>query len=275
MSKVGEELQGVVVSKSTSTRIKYWMRAARDRARLLKANTLPNNRFVIVTQSRSGSGLLKTLLSNHPSIFLDQEIFNKAVSHVMRNPALFLRDRMTRASASKKSVYGFKFKYHHLSDHQNLGNAATERFIKELSVDGWSFIYLRRNNILRRALSDQVARNRGGKLHAREGEALAKARIDVDELIRSLKISSKLNSVDQKLMDTVPHLLVEYETELLPASAHSVTAARVFEHLRLPPAEVHTKLKRTSTDDLSQTIENYGELLEKLTSTEYGSMLQT
>lgn len=230
-------------------------------ARLLNVwSNRPATRYVIVTQSRCGTGLLATLMGQHPDILPDGEVFNKNLHRKVRSPGLFLKARSKRAIPLNKKIYGFKLKYHHLVMHQELSDQQAERFILDLYHQGWKFIYLRRNNLLRRTLSGVIARTRRLR-HVRGGQALSKIHVDGKELMRELQASERSLAIDEKNMAQVDHLLIEYENDLLDAERHIDLCDRVFGFLGAPAVTVKPSyLEKTSADDLSLTIENYAEI---------------
>jgi len=166
-------------------------------------------------------------------------------------------------------------KFHHLADHQGYGTEGARRFIKDLSESGWKIVYLRRDNLLRRTLSGAVAKKRGGMLHVQDDKALRKVSIDTELLLQHLDESRKLTERDDQLLSSIPHLRIDYETGLLDPAEHTRTTAKIFSYLGLGNVSVSTALKRTSTDDLSQTIENYEELEQALNATPYERFLRS
>ncbi|MGH8501979.1 MAG: hypothetical protein ACREVE_05805 [Gammaproteobacteria bacterium] len=233
----------------------------RDYARLLNVWTSrPEKKYVIVTQSRSGTGLLATLMGQHPDILADGEVFNKFLHRQVRWPGLYLKARSKRAIALDRRVYGFKLKYHHLVSHQEMSDQAAQHFILDLYDQGWKFIYLRRNNVLRRALSGIIARKRQ-LLHVRDRQALPKVHLDRQELMQEIELSERLLAIDENNMARVDHLLVEYENDLLDAASHAGLCTRIFKFLDVPQVAIKPSyLEKTSADDLSLTIENYADV---------------
>lgn len=235
----------------------------------------PQTRYVIVTQSRCGTGLLATLMGQHPDILTGGEIFNKNKYRKVRSPALYLQAESRRAVSLNKKVYGFKLKYHHLVEHQGLSDQQAERFILDLYRQGWKFIYLRRNNLLRRSLSGVIASTRQLR-HVRGGQALTKTHVDAEELMRELELSERLLKIDEKHMAQVDHLLIEYENELLDAARHADLCARIFSFLGVRAVTIEPSyLEKTSADDLSLTIENYAEIEALLQNSPHAPSLKS
>lgn len=265
------------------TQNKGWMKDNKDElkhylayARVLNFWTnRPEKKYVIVTQSRCGTGLLATLMEQHPDILVDGEVFNKNLHRKVRSPRLFLKARSKRAIPLNKKVYGFKLKYHHLVLHQEMSDQEAQRYILDLYEQGWKFIYLRRNNLLRRALSGVVARARQLR-HVRDRHALAKVHLDRQELMDEIELSERLLAIDENNMARVNHLLVEYENELLDAANHARLCGRIFEFLDIPEVTINPSyLEKTSADDLSLSIENYAEVEAWLRDSPHALSLQS
>ena len=267
-----------LIYKFTTLEQKKFLKYKLEYLRLLLFwSRYPKNKYIILTQSRSGSALLATLLAQHPDVFRDGEILNtNKKNYKIKYPKLYLKARSRIARSAKKGVYGCKIKYHHLSDHCNFSHARVKSFIKELHSEGWKIIYLRRNNVLRKSVSSIAGRQRGYR-HVRKehGKALEKIWVDCDELLVSLRASERRIENDQDVLQDVPHLLVDYENDLLDASKHDQTCKRVFKFIGISDAKVQSKFRRTSSDDLSNTIENYNEVKKFLNNTKYADLMQS
>ena len=233
----------------------------------------PKTKFIIFTQSRCGSGLLATLLGNHPDILIDGEIFNANRHFKVSSLRLYLSSRGRMARLQNKSVYGFKLKLHHLTDHHGLSMEQAKSFISSLNDKGWRVVYLRRNNFLRRSLSSLAAQKRGVRHIQGDANKLQKIHVNSDTLLNRIKVSEQRVELDQKILEQIPYLLIEYENDLLDQSQHAQTCRKIFDFLQIPPVEVQTRLTRTSTDDLSKTIDNYEEIRKVLEKTKYADLL--
>ena len=144
-----------------------WYRSAR-RYRVLVAfwKRPPRQKFVIFGQGKSGSTLLTTLFNSHPEIHCDQEILFNPVKF----PKLFVR---ARCRAAVKPVYGFKVKIYQLngmtwtSPRQSISDPST--FLRYFQQRGWKIIYLRRENLLRTEISNNIRWARGNRPSSKKG----------------------------------------------------------------------------------------------------------
>lgn len=233
----------------------------------------PKIKYFVFTQSRCGSGLLGTLLNNNHHIHVDGEILNARARCKAFSINLYLKARSKQAILENKDVYGFKIKLHHLTDFYGLSFDEAKSLVSKLSEEGWKIIYLYRSNILRRSLSSLAARQRNLRHFHGSANKLRKIHVDCEALLERIRESEERVKLDQQILKDIPHLLIEYEKDLLDQSLHSETCKKIFEYLGIPTVEVETKLTRTSTDDLSQTIENYDEVKATLENTKYFTLL--
>jgi len=269
-------MTNLIHSLTTLEQRKY-LKYKLDYLRLLQFwSGYPQKKFIVLTQSRSGSALVATLLAQHPDVYRDGEILNtNNKNYKIRYPKLYLQARSRIAETERKSVYGCKIKYHHLAEHSNLSHAQIKSFMMDLHDDDWKIIYLRRNNVLRKSFSSIAGRQRGYR-HVKQdsNKSLEKIRVDCNDLLDRLKASERRLEVDQDVLEGIPHLYIDYESDLLDANHHAKTCSRMFEFLGIPDTSVKAKFKRTSSDDLSETIENYEEVKEFLSKTKYAEWLQ-
>lgn len=241
--------------------------------RALTANKIKyvnQNKFVMFGQGRTGSQLLSKLLNCHPKINVDPE---KEILHYrVLNPMQYIKGRCLKFSGDK--FYGFFVKIYELTEVQRLNNTAN--FLSTLHSQNWQIIYLKRNNTFRQSLSTIVAAQRG-KYHFESGEKIEnyKVKIDFDILFKTLSDREKFLLEEQKALANLPYLSIIYENDLLNEEAHTRTADRIFNYLGLDSHPVSTKLIRTTSDHLSDFIENYDELVEIISKTKYAKFLES
>lgn len=139
-------------------------------------STLPNRRFLIVCDYRSGSTLLANLLNQHPDVYCDGEIFIPFVEHKLHRiiwPYGYLQGKL---SATAKPVYGFDCKVDQIMAMGINPRNTASSFFKKLNQEGWHFIYLRRLNIVRQSLSNHIAITRR-QWHDRPEEPLLRRQV--------------------------------------------------------------------------------------------------
>jgi hypothetical protein len=225
---------------------------------------VPRTRFVLFAQGRTGSELLVDLLNSSPQIYCEGEIF---LNRKVLFPRLFIEGCCAR---SKRSVYGFKVKIYQLTKDQGVKDV--KRFMTDLHDEGWRIIYLQRKNILRQALSYLRGVHRNSFLS--DGSRIGKIPVDCDRLIELLDERAVRLKNEAEVLRDLPHVRVIYENDLLTGDHHQRTVDRLFDYLGVPRVQVETKLRRTSSDRLSDMIENYAQVSDVIGRTEYAEFLE-
>jgi LPS sulfotransferase NodH len=227
---------------------------------------VPDTKFVIFTQGRTGGQLLVELLNSNPGIHCEHEILYWKVLF----PELFAKGR---SLLSKGDVYGFRVKIYQLTKKQGMKDP--KKFMSSLHRHGWKIIYLKRANILRQALSYLFAIHRGSFQHSSSDVPvkLERMHVDSDRLIELLEEREMRLDSEKEVLRSLPHITIVYEDDLVRAENHQKTLDRLFDYLDVPHTPVKSKLVRTGADKLSDTIENFEEVSEILGKTKYAKFL--
>ncbi len=223
-------------------------------------------KFIVYSQPRTGSTLLVDLLDSHPDIHCEREIL--AFTTLLTKPFL-----QARRSLHPRQIYGCKISNHQLE--RQVSRSCISAFLKTIQEEGWSIIHLRRENIVRQALSllladmTKVRHLETGKIRLRE-----QVRISPEELYNRVKETERWTQHDQGVFTGLPHLELIYERDLLRTEQHQITSNRAFEFLALASAPVQTRFVKLSPDPLSELVANLPELKERFKCTEYASFFQ-
>lgn len=220
--------------------------------------------FVVFGQSRSGSTLLRSLLNAHPDVACDVELYRGFTPF----PYHFHRAVRRRSTAP---VWGFKLFVHHLDRDQGI---APRPFLASLHEQGYSILYLKRENVVRHALS-QFLRRATGVTHQTRAAELPRVELDVDRYMEHLEMRVRYWRMADESIDGLPHLGIVYEADLQPPDARVRLMDRVFGELGVEPAPVASELKQINTKPLSEVIANYGELARRLDGTPHAKWLET
>ena len=235
---------------------------------LLQKNQIPEQKFVIFAYGRSGSTLLVKLLNNHQKIHCEEEILHSRFYGKMLFPSLYVQGRAVKFSSK---VYGFKVKIFQLAEEQNID---PEKFLLNLYRDRWKIIYLKRNNILRSQISALLGISRN-QMHATSKSKLKNKKIIIncEQLLVGLQRREIYQIKEQEILKNLDHIKVIYEEDLLLTENHQKTSDRIFNYLGLDSVPVKTNLVKTTSNQLSDVIENYEEVVEKLSQTKYAKFL--
>lgn len=225
-------------------------------------------KFILFFQNRSGSHLLRSLLNSHPEILCDGEILAAHQVGKIYFPYAYLNGRCAQ---SEQQAYGFKVSIEHLARVQNI---ESKTFLANLSGLNWKIIYLQRQNVLRQAISMQIARIRkrwqDNVVNPLSGD---KFNLDCQQLKRDLdRIERDLISESRNL-EGIAHKMILYERDLLDSRQHQATMDEVFDYLGISRAPVKSTVFRTTSDKMSDFIENDEEIVSFISQTKYAKFL--
>lgn len=223
--------------------------------------------FIIVSQERTGSTLLSTLLSYHPHVLTDMDIFYTPDTWPTAR-------RPERLLLSHRPVRGFKFKGTHTPLQSSLHD--TRDFLQRQSDAGLRILRLQRHDVLRQAISSYMVGARND-LHAwknrEERPASRKARVavDVDEVYGRMVYFARLTRFQNRILEGTPYLSISYESDLRDSGQHQSTANRIFDHLGLETHPVETQLRKLTPNNLAEVVANVDELTDRLRGTPFES----
>ncbi len=218
---------------------------------------MPEARFFIFGQGRSGTTLLQDLFNSYPDIQCDGEI--------LYNPVFCPYDYVERrCRLSTNKVYGFKVKNYQLAGMQRIRKP--KDFLTRLSQLGWKIVFIKRENFFRHAISFPyiVARKKTGK---------KQVVLDPEEIFRQMRIRRYYGHEEDKAARGLPVHRIVYERDLLDPAQHQPTMDRAFAFLGLDAVSVQTTYRRKTRDDLSALILNYDQLRQRIQGTEFEEYL--
>lgn len=224
-------------------------------------------KFVIFSQSRSGSTLLHQLLQSHPEITCDGEIlcttdgyleseFWYKVHAKLPHPYIYYRKAL-----SKKNVYGFTLFIYHVP--------RMKTTVQSLYRLGWKIIYLERLNLVNQSLSNIIAM-RSNHWHRWEDKEVeeAKFHIPVDKFLHVVENRINWHMHENNIVRPIPHLPVYYESGLKNSENWQATADQIFDFLGVDSVPVQSELKKTYPKPYLEMVTNYNELMEALKTNE-------
>jgi len=178
-------------------------------------------------------------------------------------PTLYIKGRAVRF---ENSTYGFELKPYHLErQHLNL-----KKWMVKLDRNGWKIIHLQRRNVFLQAISFLIAKQRNQWKDRLDNPLKgSKFYINSDKLIKEIQKRESCLVRENKALEQLHYITITYEDDLLKAEQHQKTAERVFEYLGVDSVSVKTKYKRTTSDNMSDFIENYEEIVSVISQTKY------
>lgn len=235
---------------------------------------------------RSGSTVLGGLLDQNPHIWWDGEIYHNQAIYNGLPSKQFNSEKWLRKQFSKsgKKFYGFEFKP--LADqHLSFIEKSLDEYLCELKkLKVTHYILLKRNNYLRRMVSQYVG-SKSGKRHVNinEKQGITKVKIDVKNayfgdrpvpksLVECFQEIDEAYALVEKTLADEKILVLSYEDDILKAGP-IVAYEKVCSFLGLSPSKVQVKIGRTNPFPLEEIIENYEDIVKTLSTTKYSWML--
>lgn len=257
---------------------KLWSRLTSRRSRQIALQ----GRLVMFHTGRSGSSVLADMLRQHPAMHWDGELFNYRLTPWREKP----RNRKAEAIGLVKQrmhlferpFYGFEV----LSTQLHAAQMEESEFIAELDGLGFQrFVLLTRRNILRKLVSNLVARERGRwHLSAGETATLEPVRVDTENLlmasVKPLVAHIRDTFADYErlrvLLKDRSCLALVYEDDV----QHDPHAGfrKICEFLEIESIDIPVRHARTTPHPLKQVIQNYDEVQTVLSNTEFAWMLE-
>lgn len=258
----GIPLSSIRPQRSTAGGRRYRRYLRRRRLRLylhpLFRSSHPTlKRFIVLSQMRVGSNLLRSLINSHPQVFCQDELFKRLKAF---NARLLLENA---AAARPEPVFGYMLKPHHPEDEQGFDNGEWIRWMQE---EGFRLIHLRREDALRHALSIYMAMGRNVWIK-RDGAPprLESVTVDIERLLQIRAFVESWRDVESLWLESMPARSFSYERDLQDAGRHQSTADAVFEFLEVESVPVQTDLVRTLPTDPAEFVLNWDEVLEAST----------
>ena len=220
----------------------------------------------ILTTGRTGSDLLVDLMDSHPRMRCEKEILGEP----HRDARRFIRGRVLVARLRGEAVYGFKINSLNLRVASRRWNLPS--FIKALGADGFRFVRLKRDNLLRQGISAMRA-GETREYHVTAPIGTGPMQLDplnVIYLIRNFEVYEDL--IDANVQG-FPTLLLTYEEDLEDGPAQQDALNRVFSFVGLEPAPVSSPLVKTTPRGLADAVANHEELAAALRGTRYERFL--
>jgi hypothetical protein len=237
---------------------------------------------VMLHTGRSGSSVLADMLGQHPAIHWDGELFNYRVAPWRNKPRCRKAEAMglieRRMDLFDREFYGFEA----VSTQLQAGQMDTGDFIASLSDLGIEhFVLLTRRNILRKIVSNLVARERGRwRLRAGEVAPLTQVYLDTDKLqlattkplIDHIRATQADYHTLRRSIGSRRYLDLVYEDDVHedPSRAYR----KVCEFLAIEYRENAVRHGQSTPHLLRQVIRNYAEVAAVLDGTDLAWMLE-
>lgn len=241
------------------------------RALSTRKTQLSRNNFIIFTQGRTGSNLLRSLLNSHPNIFCIRDPFVRWHIKVLF-PKLHIQGKWAKYS-KRATVCGLLFHDMHL----NFQKIAHQEILSYFYNQGWKVIHLRRENFFNQIISARFAfsHRQWHYYSAADGELIRLKNIYIapTEMIQFLEEREARYLREGEMMAQFPHMKIVFEKNLSTAEQHQQTVDKICDYLGIPSAPVQTKLIKTPREP-KELLQNYEEIAASLKNTRYAHFLE-
>jgi len=230
----------------------------------------PRSRFILVTNGRTGSELLVTLLNSHPDIVCEGEILARRVDAPLR----YIAGRAAQARLHGASAYGFKVIGPHVRYIQPLRRP--DNFYAEMQAEGVHLIRLRRRDILAHAISSTRAQSSGHWHHytRADGTDFVAPTLDPVQVLAVMLVSEEAeHHLDGRLAGLDVHEFV-YEDDLLGPLEQRRTVDAICADLGLPSAPVASDIIKVTPAHPSLGVANYDEICQLLAATRFRDAIE-
>ena len=215
----------------------------------------PGVRVVIFGQGRSGSTLLESLIASTGHFTIRGEIFKPQNRLFVRYPLAYLSGM---AMSKHNENFIFHLKGWHLTGRKVPVDPGD--FLRSLAFRGWKVIYIRRENKFGQTISKLSAVKRGG-YHKRDNSTEQYTlQVDINEMIEDINKRARYDKEDEKALQGLDYLQIDYETDLLAQNCHQKTIDRILDYLLLERKECSTDLRKINARPYHELIDNYAEV---------------
>jgi hypothetical protein len=251
------------------------------------AAVMPAKLVVIFHAGRSGSRVLGDVLRQHSRIAWEGEIYRKA-RWCREGPQRwggpedwpFDAENLlhTRLRFQTKEFYGFEVKFRHM---RAIGLAPAEYFTLLDRLGCRHFMVLKRHNLLRKVISNQVMAVTEATHVKRSPDSPTRVRLDPQCLKFDGTTSSLIGHLDRldayfatldPLLENRPALRLTYEDDIRQDPRVAAEKVCAFLGVDREPLDVH--LARTNPFPIREMIENYDEVHRCLQGTRFEWMLE-
>ncbi len=178
---------------------------------------------------------------------------------------------LRRMYAATKPVYGFKLLTY--QPEGVLGFGSLSPILDWLECNGFRIIYLRRDNVLRHALSQLNARVNQFSQHGESHRQRRPLHVDRDSVFYWMKELIHRRMLDEAIMKDRRFLDVRYERDLEDSENWHPLFLRISEFLEIEPHSPNSELKKVSPRNLNEIVDNFKELRDMLSGTEFEKYL--
>lgn len=248
-------------------------------------------KFVVITYPRSGTHMLRTMLTGHANAVCHGEMFNPNKQDLPYGHSVSVEDVLEqwiyKAYNSDINAVGFVHHAYHPGVQKiwpdNRSNAHWQGLWQQLQkIDGLKVVVLRRENLLYRHLSQLMARQTGhwqsyanqqlaeseGKIYREKPTERPAITVDAQLLKQDIEETLEYRDFVRDVFKDKPILDVSYEHLCYDRDAVS---RELQDFLGLPYIKLEPSLQKLEDRPLSEAVSNYAELKHQFFNTEFAA----
>lgn len=241
--------------------------------------------FCIVTQQRSGSRFLSTMMASDPDVMPLGECFQNTT----KNAESFLNYLVQNAAAQNAMAWGSFYKkawQSYIAEQKETRSGSQSalcfilmynqldflpKFFLDFIFEKYPVVHLVRENLLRRHVSNFLNSQRLTPAHRKVEAELTTCTLPVNGIVKDLDASaSAIAAVRKILFDRV---VMEVKYEDLASGNGSHHARLVADFVDIGQYPLTTDLKQTNPFPLRSILDNFDEVSDELRGTVYESLL--
>ena len=212
-------------------------------------------RAVIFGQGRTGSALLESLICSTGHFEANGELLNIDRNGQIMNPLHFVQG-LAKWKADKNFIFHLKI-YQLTRDRKR--PLEPRPFLDALCDQGWRVIYLKRENIVKHALSNLVAEQRKAYHKFDDRPEQTQVHVDCARFVELVEERIRFGDEERATLDGIDHHVVVYDRDLMNADMHQRTVDGILDYLQLERRQAITSHRKVNTTSMADLITNYDE----------------
>jgi LPS sulfotransferase NodH len=249
----------------------------------LKRGRQDYTKFILLSRSRTGSNLVRSLLNAHSAVVVFGEVFRnpdavdfalpnyetdaRTLALYQRDPLVFLNTRVFRRMPRQVQAVGFKLFYYHARTDPW---ATVWPYLRDLA--GLRVIHIKRRNILRTHLSRARAERSDRWVNlSGEPEQAAPVELSYAACLQDFTQTRQWEREADDFFAAHPRLDLAYEDL---EHDHQPAVAQLLGFLDLPPEPIAPETHKQSQQPLAAAIANYADLKRQFAGSEWEAFFE-
>jgi len=224
-------------------------------------------KVLVYATARSGTNLFINLINQHSKVKLLGEIYSHSIE--VPEPNSYLKEKESEA---ERPVFGFKLLTYQLLEQFDDPAA----FMKHLVNEGYQIIHIKRDNVLKLALSRLNALEKK-QYHFYKGKPIdhrfEPLKLDIPVLLHNMRRIEAYHKREADLVQPYKHLFLNYERDLEDEGYHQQTMDKVYNFLDIRRICVKARIVKSIPLEMKDYVLNYEEMRKAIMGTPFEKYL--